>query len=179
MLHPSAFILFFMLLSTQRLKLRPVMLDDVDALHALWREPSVRRYLLDDRLINREEVQQFVNAFLQSQADRGHGLWMLEARGDTTLVGFAALKEIPKTSEVELYYGLAPQFWGQGLATEATRAVLQYGFDVLGLARLWARTDLPNAPSMSVAERLGMKPADDPGETSLVSFVIQRNDRSE
>jgi RimJ/RimL family protein N-acetyltransferase len=104
---------------------------------------------------------------------------MLEARGDTTLVGFAALKEIPKTSEVELYYGLAPQFWGQGLATEATRAVLQYGFDVLGLARLWARTDSPNAPSMRVSERLGMKPADDPGETSLVSFVIQRDDRSE
>ena len=163
-------------LATERLKLWPCTLDDVDALHALWSEPSVRRYLLDDRLISRREVEEFVNLFGRLQTEPGYCLWMLEAHADTTLVGFAALKEIPKTSEVELYYGLAPLFLGKGLATEAGRAVLQYGFEVLGLARIWTRTDRANSASMRVAERLGMKPADDPGETSLVSFVIERDD---
>jgi RimJ/RimL family protein N-acetyltransferase len=60
------------------------------------------------------------------------------------------------------------------LATEASRAVVEYGFDVLALPRLWARTDPPNTASMGVARRLGMQPADDPGGTSLVSFVVER-----
>jgi RimJ/RimL family protein N-acetyltransferase len=163
-------------LSTARLKLWPCTLDDVDALHALWREPAVRRYLLDGRILNRREVEDFVTGFLRAQEERGFCLWLFESHDDTTLIGFVALKEIAETSEVELYYGLAPESFGQGLATEAARAVLRYGFEVLGLERIWARTDPPNTASMRVARRLGMKPADDPGTTSLVAFAIERGD---
>ncbi|MEX0677794.1 MAG: GNAT family N-acetyltransferase [Pirellulales bacterium] len=161
-------------LSTERLRLFPCTLDDVDALHALWREPLVRRYLWDDRQVSRREAEELVRDFVATAGERGYYLWMLETRAHAELAGFAALREIPQTSEVELFYGLAPEFWGKGLATEAARAVLEYGFDALGLPRIWARTDRPNAASMRVAERLGMKPADDPGETSLVSFVMER-----
>jgi len=161
------------LLSTERLQLYPVTLEDVDALLALWRDPDVRRYLWDDRQITRREAEELVAQFLAA-ARQGHHLWTLEAEGGA-LVGFVALREIPNTAELELLYGLAPQFWGRGFATEAASAVLEYGFDVLGLARIWARTDPPNTPSMEVARRLGMRPADDPGGTSLVSFVIERH----
>jgi ribosomal-protein-alanine N-acetyltransferase len=119
-------------------------------------------------------VEQYVASFRKSGDERGHYLWMVESLGDGALVGFAAIKEIPETSEVEVYYGLAPRFWGQGLATEAAQAVLTYGFEVLGYQRIWARTDEPNEASKRVAERLGMRPADDPGKTSFASFVIER-----
>jgi RimJ/RimL family protein N-acetyltransferase len=162
-----------MLLATERLTLRPATLDDVDALVVLWREPLVRQYLLDDRVVSRQQVEGYVASFRQSGDEHGHYLWIVEGQ-DGAPVGFAALKEIPDTAEVEVYYGLAPEFWGQGLATEAARAVLAYGFDVLGLPRIWARTDPSNEASKRVARRLGMTPADDPGDTSLASYVMER-----
>jgi RimJ/RimL family protein N-acetyltransferase len=161
-------------LTTARLRLRPCESPDVDALHTLWRDPDVRRYLLDDREISRAEAAAFISDFLQAAEAHGLGLWMVELPGDGTLVGFAALRQIENTPHVEVYYGLAPAHWGSGYATEAARALLNYGFDVLGLERIWARTDTPNAASMRVAKRLGMQPADDPGGTSLVSYVIER-----
>jgi ribosomal-protein-alanine N-acetyltransferase len=164
-----------MLLSTERLKLRPATLDDVEALLVLWREPLVRQYLLDDRVVSRQQVEGFVDSFRRSGDERGHYLWLVESKDDGALVGFAALKEIPPTPEVEVYYGLAPRFWGQALATEAARAVLAYAFDVLGLARIWARTDPSNEASKRVAMRLGMTAADDPGDTALASYVIARD----
>ena len=54
-------------------------------------------------------------------------------------------------------YGLAPAFWGRGLATEAARAVLAHGFGTVGLARVIAATDVPNTASTRVMERLGMR----------------------
>lgn len=161
-------------ITTARLRLRPCQSADVDALHTLWRNPDVRRYLLDDREISREEAKAFVDDFLQAAESHGLGLWMVELPRGSTHVGFAALRQIENTPHVEIYYGLAPAHWGSGYATEAAQALLGYGFGMLGLERIWARTDTPNVASMRVAERLGMQPAEDPGETSFVSYVIER-----
>ncbi|REK09920.1 MAG: N-acetyltransferase [Planctomycetota bacterium] len=164
-------------LQTARLRLRPCDLDDVDVLFALWRDPDVRRYLWDDRQISRDEAQDMVQQFLD-RAQRGLAIWILEAADDGKLVGFTAIKEIAGTPHVELYYGLTPDCWGRGYATEASRALLEYGFEVLGLPRMWARTDPPNRASMRVAERLGMRPTEDPSEASNVTYVIEREDFS-
>jgi ribosomal-protein-alanine N-acetyltransferase len=57
----------------------------------------------------------------------------------------------------ELMYALAPEYWGQGLATEAARAVLAHGFEQLQSPRITAASDPPNAASVRVLERLGMR----------------------
>jgi RimJ/RimL family protein N-acetyltransferase len=163
-----------MRLSTPRLDLWPCSFDDVDTLHVLWRDPAVRKLLWDDRLISRHEAEQVVRQFVEAGNELGLGLWMLETRAGGEFVGFAALREMALAGEIELFYGLAPQFWGRGFATEAARALLQYAFQVLNLPRIWARTDPPNAASQRVAGRLGMQAAADPGETSYVTFVIER-----
>jgi ribosomal-protein-alanine N-acetyltransferase len=54
-------------------------------------------------------------------------------------------------------YGLAKPWWGCGLATEASRAALEYAFGVLGAGRVTAVTDPPNVASVRVMERLGMR----------------------
>ncbi len=56
-----------------------------------------------------------------------------------------------------MLYGLAPEWWGRGLATEAGRAVLTYAFAQLRCPRVTAAADVPNLPSVSVLERLGMR----------------------
>ncbi|TDD75758.1 GNAT family N-acetyltransferase [Actinomadura rubrisoli] len=60
--------------------------------------------------------------------------------------------------DVEILYSLEPDRWGLGLAAEASRAVLDYAFGVVGLHRVTAEIDAGNASSAEIAERLGMRP---------------------
>ena len=72
------------------------------------------------------------------------------------MVGFCGLFLTGDPPEVELLYGIAPPVWGQGLTTEAARAVLRYGFEELRLVRIVASADVPNVASLRVLEKLGM-----------------------
>ena len=143
-------------LTTARLVLRPVSLDDVDALHQLWTEPDVRRYLWDDVIIPRERAEETVRDMLASVADQ-LGLWVAIDRESNELAGFCALIRREGEEAPELMYGLTPRFWGRGLATEASRALLTYAFGTLECTRVTAATDVPNAASVRVMERLGFR----------------------
>ena len=91
------------------------------------------------------------------------------------------MRALPDGTDLELYYGLDPRHWGRGYATEGARAVLAYGFDVLGLDAIPIRTDGPNAASVAVMERLGARyvRTDETGAfgTTIV-YVARRGDRS-
>ena len=58
--------------------------------------------------------------------------------------------------EIEIFYGLAKEYWGKGLATEAGKAVLHYGFDTIGLDEIVAVTHSANVASIRVIEKLGL-----------------------
>lgn len=81
---------------------------------------------------------------------------------DGALVGVVGLRrqEGPagRGPDVEIVYSLEPARWGQGLAAEAARAVLDYAFGVVGLPRVTAEIDARNSSSAEVVERLGMRP---------------------
>ena len=145
-----------MRLETARLLLRPCTADDLAALHQLWTDPEVRRYLFDDRIISREQADAMIQSSLASFPTHGFGLWIVHCTGEEAMVGFCGLFLIGDPPEVELLYGIAPPVWGQGLTTEATRAVLRYGFEELRLARIVAGADVPNVASLRVLEKLGM-----------------------
>ena len=107
-------------------------------------------------MIERATAADVVAASEASFAARGYGQWCVALREAEDLIGFAGLREIGDTPEVEVLYGLRPAHWGRGLAIEAAHAVLAHGFDTVGLARIAGRTDTPNRASARVLERLGM-----------------------
>ena len=72
-------------------------------------------------------------------------------------VGFAGLWHFRDPPELELVFGVARDSWGRGFATESARAVMRYAFGELGFARIDAGTDAPNAASLRVLEKLGMR----------------------
>jgi ribosomal-protein-alanine N-acetyltransferase len=127
----------------------------VDALHALFTDPDVRRFLWDDAVIPRERAAEVVAASQRSFAREGFGQWVVRRAGKEEVAGFCGLRRVE--DEVELLYALWPAHQGAGLACEASRAVLAHGFGTLGLARIVARTDPPNRASVRVMERLGMR----------------------
>jgi RimJ/RimL family protein N-acetyltransferase len=144
-------------LATARLRLRPVAEADVDALHALWTHPQVRRYLWDDVVIDRATAAERVAASAASFASQRFGLWAIELRERGAPIGAAGLVVIDPAVGAEILYSLHPDHQGRGHATDAARAVLAYAFETLGLARVPGRTDAPNRASARVLERLGMR----------------------
>ncbi|MBP7779185.1 MAG: GNAT family N-acetyltransferase [Acidobacteria bacterium] len=142
-------------LSTPRLTLFPLAESDLGALHALWTDADVRRYLCDDKIVSLEQSRQWLAVSTRGFAERRFGLWGLHDAAGGPLIGFCGCRDW-STGEPELMYGLWPAWWGRGLATEAAQAVLEYVFEVLGHPVMMAATDPPNVASIRVMERLGM-----------------------
>jgi RimJ/RimL family protein N-acetyltransferase len=97
----------------------------------------------------------------------GFGLYAAELRSTSTFAGFIGLS-VPAfhahfTPCVEIGWRLAPDLWGQGLATEGAQAVLKYGSEVLGLNEIVSFTVPANLRSRRVMEKVGMthNPAED------------------
>ncbi len=145
------------LIETARLRLRPFIPDDLGELHRFWTDPEVRRYLWDGRTISREQAEAVLQSSLVSFQTHGFGQWAVIHARHGSLIGFCGLRCTGDPPEVELLYGIAPPYWGQGLATEAARAVLRYGFEEKQLARIVASADTPNVASVRVMERAGMR----------------------
>ena len=142
-------------LSTERLELVPVTAAHVEFLHRLWTDPDVRRFLWDDRVIGRDEAAAVVEASLDSFRRDGFGMWLVVL--ERAPIGFCGLRRFGQPPvDVEILYGLLPPHWGRGLATEASRAVLEFAFRA-GVSRVLAGADPPNGPSIRVMERLGMR----------------------
>ena len=143
------------ILRTARVDLRPLTHADLDAAHALWTDPDVRRYLWDDQVIPRARVVEALATSDRNFAARGYGLWGVYRTGEEGLIGFCGC-QVGDDGRAELLYGLTAAWWGQGLATESASAVLDHLFGPLGQTEVMALTDAPNAASARVMERLGM-----------------------
>jgi RimJ/RimL family protein N-acetyltransferase len=144
-------------LSTERLVLRPVTADDHAALLAHWTQPDVRRFLFDGAALSAAEVTETVGESARDFTASGFGIWLIELRSGPGLVGTAGLRPLEE-SGLEIFYSLAPGAWGRGYATEAARAVVEYGLGPLGLPEVLAEVDEGNAASVAVVKRLGMTP---------------------
>jgi NAD-dependent deacetylase len=148
--HPLA-------LDTSRLRLEPVLPRDTEAMHAVWVDPDVRRFLWDDQVITVETAAEVTRASARDFERHRFGLWSVRTRHVGHLAGFCGLRTGGVGPEPELLFGLLPSFWRQGLAREAARAVLVRAFDALGLERVIAATDVPNVRSAKTLVSLGMR----------------------
>jgi ribosomal-protein-alanine N-acetyltransferase len=144
-------------IDTARLRLRPYRDSDLDALHALWTDTQVRRYLWDDAIIERTLAAEVMRASIATTAAVGFGHWAVCPAAEEDLIGFCGFRPLAETSDIEILYGLLPSHWGRGLATEAAHAMLRFGFEEAGFARVIAITDVPNTASVAVMRRLNMQ----------------------
>jgi RimJ/RimL family protein N-acetyltransferase len=115
--------------------------------------------------LTRDQSDAMVDRLRATIDERGWGFWCLEVDGGC--VGFTGVTvptfDAPFMPTIEIGWRLLPAYWGRGLATEASRLALAYGFDALGAPEIVAYTAVGNARSRAVMVRLGMRhdPADD------------------
>lgn len=123
--------------------------------------------------LTRAESDAMVHRIADHFREDGFGLWAVEAPGIAPFLGFVGLA-IPRfeahfTPCVEIGWRIAPDFWGQGYASEAARATLAFAFETLRLPEIVALTVPANTRSIRVMEAIGMRrdPADDFDHPSL------------
>lgn len=144
------------ILETTRLKLRPGQLADLDMLHRLWIHPQIRYYLFDNRVISVEEAHSFITDSLFNFEQYGYGLWLIFLRETHQVGGFAGClsseEKVP-----QLIYGIEPNLWGKGYATEASAVILHYVLAELAYPTVKADVDEPNLASIQILKKLGMQ----------------------
>ena len=142
------------LLTTPRSTLRPLTEADREAVVKVFADPEMSRFFAAD-FSDPAVASAMVDRRLAYRGPAGQGHWVIERDGE--VIGVAHLRpswELP--GEVpELGYYVASAHAGQGLATEAARALLDHGLGTLGLPAVWALVHERNAASRKVAERLG------------------------
>ena len=162
--------------TTARLELRPFAEPDAAELLRLFQNPAVRRYLLDDLIVTREWVGEEIQSSQARFAGGTLGLWAVRASDGSEIIGFVGFRPFFDPPELQLIYGLLPDLWGQGLATESAEAACDCAFNVLGFEAVRAASDLPNTASAAVLRRLGMSQVrtTDEGEAGTSFFSIDR-----
>ena len=146
------------ILETERLILRRQVIEDLDDLWTLYCNPEITKYI-PDAPRSREEAKEELEWHMNGHPRNPElGLWATIHKETGQLIGRCGLLPwtIDGQDEVEVAYMIAQDYWGQGLATEAARAILNYGFEHLNLPRLISRIDSENIASQKVAEKIGM-----------------------
>jgi ribosomal-protein-alanine N-acetyltransferase len=146
------------ILETKRLLFRRPVMSDLDDYIALYSNPEITKFI-PDAPRNPAETREEVEWFLHGHPRHPElGLWATIHKATGRFAGRCGLLPwtIAGQPEVEVAYTLAQEFWGQGLATEAAKAILAYGFKQLDLSRLICLVDPANYASRRVAEKIGM-----------------------
>ncbi len=149
------------LLRTERLVLRQFTPDDADLLLELDSDPEVMRYINGGTPTPANEIRDvMIPRWLDWYAKPGgYGYWAALELPAMTFVGWFHLRPDEHDPEqcVDLGYRLRRDAWGRGLATEGSRALIDYGFSSLGLQRISAHAMIGNDASMRVMEKAGMR----------------------
>jgi [ribosomal protein S5]-alanine N-acetyltransferase len=143
-------------ITTNRLALRPFASDDVDPLYRIMSNPKVMSYFPPAPLPPPERIERIIQGQLKHWEKHGYGWWAVQQLTSAELIGWAGLQYLPDTDENEVAYLLGQPFWGQGFATEAAGASLDFAFNSLGLSSIVGIVHHENLASQRVLEKLGM-----------------------
>lgn len=142
-------------LMSSRLRVRPFRTEDRTAIHAVYGDPEVMRYVAYGNAVSAAESAAMVDDCIQHQRMHGYAFWAVTERSTGHLVGDAGFEA--RDVGAEFGYTLARQWWGQGLATEAGHLCLTAAFDQLHLPELTAVVDPRNTASARALDKLGFR----------------------
>ncbi len=144
------------MLETDRLILRPMTDEDAYHLFELNSDPQVTRYTGDPADPTPSASLRVIHERIRPQFQQYKMGRFATTLKDGTFLGWCGLRYFPQNKEVDLGYRFHRRYWGQGYATEASAAALNYGFETLGLQKIIAKAMPENTASLKVMQKLGM-----------------------
>ena len=155
-------------LTTRRLELRWLTLDDTPLMFAVWNDPAFVRHVADRGIHTLEQARAAVEAGpIRLYAEHGYGPFRVRRRADGADMGICGLFRRENLEEPDIGFAILPEFCGKGYGFEASAAVLEYARNTLGLSAVTAIVSPHNEASIGLLEKLGMgfeRPIRMPGE---------------
>lgn len=150
-------------IETERLIIKPYCLDDIDDLYKIYSDEKVMVFIPEGVMTYawvRDLIKWMVDYCYENNTPENiikFGVSVVE-KEKNKVIGWCGLGSLDcKPEDVEIFYGLSYEYWGHGLATEAVNAMLNYGFNTIGLKRIIAVVNPDNYASRKVIEKNGMK----------------------
>jgi ribosomal-protein-alanine N-acetyltransferase len=143
-------------LTTSRLLLRELRIEDVEEVFLLRSDEKVSALI--DRLIatSIDDARQFINKIIAAQNNNESMMWAITLKDNPKLIGSITYWNIVKEKdEAEVGYELLPQYRGQGIMQEALLKVIEFGFKTLGLKSIFADPKAINERSVKLLEKCG------------------------
>ena len=149
-------------IETERVILREILPTDENGLLDLDSNPKVHTYLGNNPVDNIYQIREVIKMIRQQYIDNGIGRWAIINKETNDFIGWTGLKFVTETTNnhinfYDLGYRLIEKYWGKGMATETTKAILNYAFEKLKLTEIYSMCDVGNLGSKNVLEKTGLK----------------------
>jgi ribosomal-protein-alanine N-acetyltransferase len=150
------------LIETPRCIIREMLPEDEQGLFEMDSDPEVHKYIAQNPLKTMDDVQAMIQFVRQQYTDNRIARWSVADKRTGEILGWTGFKLMkePANGRIGHYdfgYRFKQSAWGKGYATEVGRASLHYGIDILRLDPVYAMTDVDNAASRRVLEKLGFR----------------------
>jgi ribosomal-protein-alanine N-acetyltransferase len=150
----------FPVLETERLILRAIQDDDLDALRDIFGDAETIRYMADqdEPMVKVEELQWIIDWARRTYTSGGGIRWAIQLKGVPRLIGTCGFHLLDRHNQhIEVGYDLAKAYWRQGIMSEALRPVLRYGFEQLQVHRIEANVTAGNVASVQTLLKAGFR----------------------
>lgn len=145
-------------LETQRLRLRRFENTDAPIVQELLSDPDVIGNLIDITLpYSLDDAHRMITDSHRAFAEESAYVFAVVRQSNDTLVGYCDLELQPQHQRGEIAYWIGRPYWWQGYATEATKSVVRFGFEQLGLNRIFAHVLKTNSASVKVLQKAGLR----------------------
>lgn len=146
------------LIETERLRLRAVTIDDTELMLAVWNDPAFMRNVMDRGIRTLEQAEEALQeGALRLFTEFGYGPYCISRKPDGTMIGICGLFKRENLDDPDIGFAVLPDYCGNGYASEAAAAVVNYARDDLGLGVLTAIVSPDNAASIGLIEKLGLR----------------------
>lgn len=145
-------------IETSRLSLREVSVADAAFIFALMTEPAYLQFIGDRGIRTLEDAAAYIrDKFVPSYTKFGFGSYLVELKPSGRPIGICGFVRRDSLDHPDIGYAFMREHWGHGFACEAARAVLQYGFERLGMTTVLGITSPENVASIRLLEKLGLR----------------------
>jgi ribosomal-protein-alanine N-acetyltransferase len=143
-------------LTTPRLELRELSLNDAEEIFLLRSERIVNAFIDRKPAITIDDARQFINLIINNQKNNQSAMWAITLKDDPKLIGTIVCRNIVKEDDkAEIGYELLPPYHGQGIMQETLLKVIGFCFKTLGLKIIDAHVRNDNHPSIKLLEKCG------------------------
>lgn len=146
-------------LETERLILRRFTIDDTEAVYNNWTSDSeVSKYMRWEYHKNINETRLKINDWLDRYNKNNFYQWAITIKGTEEPIGAIGLFVVNESDMCgDFGYSISRKHWGQGIASEALKAVIKFAFEVVGFNRIESYHSINNPASGKVMQNAGMK----------------------